>query len=102
MRNIILMVALVLPGGCAAAPSIYLEAAVAYRLDEQSDWYQRSDRGWQCDDPWEFHLEVGKEFKNNVKLGLHHESQITCGSGLNHKPELHKNDIRLSKKWGGK
>jgi hypothetical protein len=85
--------------GCVAVP--YIELGVAYRIDEQSDWYQRSERGWQCDTPFEFHFEVGQEFSNNYKISLHHESQIACGS-FNSKPELYKNDIRLMKKWGGR
>lgn len=98
IAKLILLVMVI--SGCAATPSLYCEGAIAYRWDETSDWYQRSERGWQCDKPFEFHLECGKEFKNNYKIGLHHESQIACGM-FNKKPELYKNDIRFSKKWGG-
>lgn len=85
--------------GCAAP--VYFEAAVGYRVDELSDWYLRSERGWQCSEPWIFDAEFGYEFDNNVRLGIYHESQLFCGM-FNHKPELYSAKVRLSKKWGGK
>lgn len=97
--KVAILASVLLFSGCASGT--YVEMAVGYRLDDLSDWYLQSERGWQCSQPWVFDAEVGHEFANNVRLGLYHESQIVCGS-FNHKPELYSAKIRLSKKWGGK
>lgn len=90
---------LLLLSGCAASP--YAEVGIGYQLDSNSDWHLRTDREWQCHNP-QFHGEIGLEWDNDIKLGYHHQSWWGCGAPFNDKPELFTDDIRLTKKWGGK
>lgn len=85
--------------GCAASP--YVEVGVAHQIDSLSDWFVQTDRPWQCHNP-QFHGELGLEWDSKVKLAYHHQSWFGCGGPLNGRPEIFTDDIRLTKKWGGK
>jgi len=92
---------LVLLSGCAAAP--YAELGIGYQIDSQTDYWLQTDRDWQCSKQPQFHAEVGLEFDDGWTLGYHHQSWLMCGSPRgNNDPEVYTDDIRLTKKFGGK
>jgi hypothetical protein len=90
---------LLLLGGCSAAP--YAELGLGYQVDAQTDYWVQTDREWQCSKQPQFHGELGLEFNNNWKIGYHHQSWVLCG-GHNDTPEVYMDDIRITKKFGGK
>lgn len=98
MRFIIIAVIL---SGCSSL-NPYAEIGLNYQIDSETDYWVQTDRPWQCDRNPKFDGEVGVETRNNWSLGLHHESWVLCGTGVNRHPEVYSNDIRLSKKWGGR
>lgn len=98
MRECAVAIAALLTG-CAASP--YAEVGVGYQLDNYTDYWLQTERDFQCSSGPQAHFEVGME-KNNWKLGIHHQSWWLCGGPFNDKPEIYQNDIRLTKKWGGK
>ena len=96
-----LIVCLLFISGCAATP--YAEMSLGYQIDGMTDYYLQTDRDWQCNKNVQFNGELGLEFDNNWKVGYHHQSWLMCGgpSNNNH-PETYTDDIRITKKWGGK
>ena len=95
-RGLVLVVSLLFVG-CAP----YLEVGVGYTIDQNSDWYLRTDRNWTCKNHDTFHAELGLEFKHQWRLGYHHQSHTSCGGPFNSLPELYQDEIILSKKFGG-
>ena len=67
-----------------------------------SDYWVHNDRSWQCSKNVKFNGEVGLEFENDWSVGLHHQSWVLCGDPFNKRPEVDSNDIRITKKFGGK
>ncbi len=93
--TILLSVVLV---GCASSP--YIEMELAYAVPFSTDYWQHSDRSWQCEQP-QFRGIGGLEWSNGVSLGFYHESMLLCGT-WNEKPEIFENGVFIKKKWGGK
>ena len=93
---------ILISSGCSTTPSPYLEIGIGYQLDEMSDWYLRTDRGWTCSNNENFHAELGVEMDNQWKVGYHHQSHVTCGGPFNSHPELYQDEIIVTKKWGGR
>jgi len=89
-------------GACASNPSPYMKIGMAYNVDDQSDWYLRSDRDWECSNKENFHAEIGLEFDHQITVGYHHQSHLTCGGPFNNHPELYQDEIIIEKKWGGR
>jgi hypothetical protein len=99
--------------GCATVEP-FAEVGVGYQVDRQSNYYVQTERPWQCDSKYQAHLAIGAEvgdipkssiwsFLNNVKVGYYHQSWWACGWPVdNSKSELYQDDIRITKKWGGK
>ena len=84
--------------GCASVkPTASVE--LNYALPFSSDYWQHSDRSWQCEQP-QLRVEVGGEHKSGWEMGAYHESMVLCGT-FNTKPELFENGIYLKKNWGG-
>lgn len=85
--------------------TLYGEIAIAYQMDEHSDWYVRTEREWQCSDNWQAHFEGGIKWKNvwrgqdEVRAGYHHQSWWSCGSPWNNNAELYQDDIRITYGW---
>ena len=98
VKGLWIVCVLLLLGGCAASP--YLETEVRYAFPFSTDYWQHSDRSWQCEQP-QFGFDIGLEWDGGWSAGLYHESMLLCGS-WNHKPEIYENGITLKKKWGGK
>ena len=96
MRPLILLI--VLLSGCANTEP-YVEVALNYSFPFSTDYWQHSDRSWQCSQP-QFSGVLGLEWKNGVSAGLYHESMLLCGT-WNRRPEIYENGIFLKKKWGG-
>ena len=86
--------------GCAASP--YAEISLGYQLDGSTDYWLQTDRSWTCSKNVQFNGEVGLEFEHDLRVGLHHQSWVLCGGPFNTRPEVDSNDIRVTKKWGGK
>ena len=72
---------------------------INYALPFATDYWQHSDRSWQCEQP-QVRFEAGVETKNRWSMGIYHESMILCGS-INHKPEIYENGAYVKKTWGG-
>jgi len=96
MRYVILL----LLSGCVS-PKPYFEVAVGYQIDGETDYWVQTSRSWQCSEQPKLDAELGMESKGGVRIGIHHESWLLCGTGLNDKPEVYSNEIRITKKWGG-
>lgn len=88
--------------GCASAPEPYLEVGIGYQIDAQTDYWLQTDRSWQCSRQPQAHFELGAEFDHDLKIGYHHQSWWRCGGIGNDRPEVYTDDIRITKKWGGK
>lgn len=103
MRQIRLAIGLmtVILTGCGTT-SPYLEVGVGYALDDNSDWYLRTEREWTCHSPATAHFEVGLELEHDLRVGYHHQSHWSCGGPFNDRPELYQDEIIITKKWGGK
>jgi len=56
-------VCLLFISGCAATP--YAEMSLGYQIDGMTDYWQRTDRDWQCNKNVQFNGELGLEFDNN-------------------------------------
>ena len=97
MRWIFLLACL---AGCASSP--YVEVGLGYQIDNMTDQLVQTGHKDQCSRQPQFHVELGIETENNWKLGYHHQSWLRCGGPFNHRPEIYTDDIRLTKKWGGK
>lgn len=97
-----IVVMLIAISGCASVPGAYAEVGVGYQIDDNSDWYVRTEREWQCSDNMQAHFEVGYEWDQGTKLGYHHQSWWTCGGPFNDRSELYVDDIRLTHKFGGR
>jgi hypothetical protein len=98
VRFLVLFAALL--SGCASTP--YAELSLGYQLDSGTDYWFQTDRSWQCSKNVQFNGEIGVEFKHDWKIGLHHQSWLLCGGPFNSRPEADQNDIRITKKFGGK
>ncbi len=99
MRSLVLAVLLVL-GGCGSTP--YGELSLGYQLDSQTDYWLQTDRTWQCAKNIQFNGEIGLEFDHGWQVGLHHQSWLMCGDPFNDRPEVWQDDIKVTKKFGGK
>jgi len=86
--------------GCASSP--YAEVGIGYQLDSMTDYWLQTSRDWQCSKQPQVHGEVGLEWDNGWTLGYHHQSWLNCGGPFNSSPEVYTDDIRITKKWGGK
>ena len=92
--------AVVALSGCASSP--YAEIGLGYQIDSMTDhWVQTTNKD-QCSKQPQFHIELGLEWANDWTLGYHHQSWVRCGGPFNDRPEIYTDDIRLTKKWGGK
>jgi len=89
----------ILLSGCSGIP--YAEVGLGYQIDNNSDWWVRQERGYVGRNPW-IHAELGLEFKHKISCGYHHQSKLIDGGPFNHNPEIYIDDIRCTKRWGGK
>jgi len=87
--------------GCSTAKP-YAEISLGYQLDGMTDYWLKTSNPDQCSRNVQFNGEVGLEFPHNWQLGYHHQSWLLCGGPFNHRPEIYTDDIRLTKKWGGR
>ena len=105
MRNTLISlvsILLITLTGCSST-SPYLEIGIGYTIDNNSDWYLRTDREWTCKYNDTFHAEAGMEFDNGWTLGYHHQSHVSCGGPWKARlPELYQDEIIITKKWGGR
>jgi len=95
-----LTVSLLLISGCASSP--YAEVSLGYQVDGMTDHWLQTSNPHQCSKNAKLDGEVGLEFENNWRIGYHHQSWLLCGAPLNGGPEIYQDDIRITKKWGGK
>ena len=70
-----------------------------HALEGATDFWQHSDRDYQCDQP-QVRVEVGGETRSGWSAGVYHESMLFCGQ-YNTKPEIYENGLYLKKTWGG-
>ena len=89
---------ILLLAGCASSTP-YIEVEARYAFPFSTDYWQHSDRSWQCEQP-QLNVAVGREWRNGWAGGFYHESMLLCGS-FNSKPEIYENGIFVKKKWGG-
>jgi len=95
-----LVTCMLLLSGCASTP--YGEISLGYQLDDSTDYWLKTEQSWQCSKNVQFNAEAGLEFDNQWTVGLHHQSWLMCGGPFNSRPEVDSNDIRITKKFGGK
>jgi hypothetical protein len=101
VRDWMKMLTFLLLAGCADHdPKPYVEVGLAVQMNSQTDYWVQSARSWQCKNP-KFSGQIGYELDNGIRIGLHHDSWILCGTGLNDDPEVYSNELRVTKKWGG-
>ena len=92
---------LLLLSGCAATP--YGEIGIGFQINSNTDYWLKTTQDWQCSKQPQFHAEVGLEFDHNWQVGYHHQSWLMCGRPFgNSNPEVYTDDIRITKKFGGK
>lgn len=98
------MLLLLAPFGVAGCGGVapYATIGAGYQVDDNTDWYHRTDRDWQCSKQPQFHGELGLEFEHQITLFYHHQSWWRCGGPFNHDPETYVDYIGLEKKFGGK
>ena len=83
-------------------PDPYMEIGIGYTIDGNTDYWLQTDRDWTCRNNDTFHAEIGLEFDYDLRLGYHHQSQVSCGGPFNSYPETYQDEIILTKKWGGR
>jgi hypothetical protein len=90
--------------GCATAKP-YVEVGVGYQINQLSDWWYSAleghPKGNQIGQPWMFQGEAGFEFPKNWSCAWQHESHLLDGGPFNNNPELYREMIICSKKFGG-
>lgn len=105
MKQMLLLIGLmIIVSGCSTTKgkvAPYMEVGVGFMIEQNSDWYFHTARPWTCKHADTFHAEIGLELLNDVTIGYRHQSGISCGGPINSKPELYKDEILLTKKWGG-
>ncbi len=97
MKTIILLSVLVT--GCGSLVP-YAEIGGGYQINKESDWHLRTEREWQCSNPFVY-FEAGYEMKNNWSIGVNHQSHVQCGVPFDTKPETYSLDVRVTKRFGG-
>lgn len=91
---------LLLLSGCAATP--YAEVSLGYQINGMTDYWIQTGNPNQCPKNIKFDGEVGLELPKDWTIGYHHQSWLLCGGPFNHRPEIYADDIRVTKKFGGK
>lgn len=86
---------LLLLAGCTP----YARLGLGYQLDEYTDYWQQTERDWQCDSP-SFHGEIGLR-NRHYGIALAHDSWLLCGS-FNNRPESYANRIEVWAEISGK
>lgn len=98
MRYLIILFAVFLTGCTHLSP--HLEVGLAYQVDGMTDWIQRTDRSWTCNDNTMFIGEAGVEHEpSGVVVSYVHESYVLCGKPFNSHPELYQDYIKVSKEF---
>ena len=97
----ILFIMVIFLAGCSTARP-YAEIGIGYQIDGMTDPLVQTIHKDQCSHQPQFHAELGFEFEHDWTLGYHHQSWLACGGPFNSKPEIYMDDIRLTKKWGGR
>jgi len=97
MRYLILL----LLTGCASVDP-YFEVSLGYQIDGMSDYWVQTFNPEQCSKNVKFDAELGLELPKNWTVGYHHQSWLLCGGPFNDMPEIYADDIRVTKKFGGK
>ena len=86
--------------GCASSP--YLDVSLGYQIDSMTDYWLQTSNPDQCSKNIQFNAEFGLELSNDWTVGYHHQSWLLCGGPFNDLPEIYQDDIRITKRWGGK
>ena len=94
------LIPLLLLAGCASTP--YAEIGLGYQIDGMTDQLVQTGHKDQCSYQPQVHLELGLEFDHDWTLGYHHQSWLMCGGPFNSRPEIYMDDVRITKKFGGK
>jgi len=99
--RISLLSALFLLSACAHIPEpVYLDVGVGYQIDNNSDWYVRTERDWQCSDNFQGQFALGWDF-GATEIEYYHQSWYPCGGPFNNKAELYQDSINLRHRIGG-
>ena len=98
--KILICICMMLLSACATSEP-YFEVGIAHQLDQNSDWYVRTEREWQCSRNWMAEFELGLDW-GKARLGYHHQSWWLCGGPFNDMHELYQDDVRLTYTFGGK
>jgi len=98
MKILTLVLLLFTFSGCATVKPVG-SVELNYAFPFSTDYWQHSDRSWQCEQP-QFRGELGLQTKKKVEFGVYHESMVLCGT-LNTKPEIFENGVYIKKQWGG-
>ncbi len=87
---LILFFTLVLSGCAGFEP--YGKLGMAVQIDEVTDYYQQTDRDWNCDNPYAI-VAVGARNEKGTYCEVYHRSNWKCGSGFNSDPETYYNEL---------
>ena len=102
MKEILLVIGLMTTLSGCGTNGPYVEIGIGYQIDEMTDWWLRTERPDTCDNNDVFHIEAGYEFENQWTVGYTHQSHVSCGGPFNDKPEMYRDEIIVTKKWGGR
>lgn len=95
IKKLCVLLCLLVTAGCAGMTP-YTEIQLNYALPFSTDYWQHSDRSWQCEQP-QFRAELGAS-KRGYGFGVYHESMLLCGT-FNTKPEIYENGVFVYKRW---
>lgn len=108
MRVLLILLAALYVQGCEllrelpGSPEPYAEVGVGYQLDDMTDWYRQTSRGWECSQNWKATIEAGLDW-GHCRVGYHHQSWWLCGGPFyDERPETYADDIRGTCRFGGK
>ena len=97
------IIVLILTGCSTARP--YVEFSAGYQILELSDWWYGAlvdhPAGNQMGQPWVFRGEGGFEWPRNIRCGWEHESRLLDGGPFNDNPELYRETLKCTVKYGG-
>ena len=96
---IVILFLLLLTTGCSTTP-MFVEVGAGYKLDAfTGQSLQPGNCGGRNPTA---HLRLGWEFPNGYEIGTHHYSHWLDGRPFNNNCETYKQELYVSKRWGGR
>jgi hypothetical protein len=97
MRLAVCLMVLLMTGCAGWSP--FAEVGVGFQIDNRTDWWVQTQRGYQGKNP-QARLAVGMA-NGKYSCGYYHQSWFFQGRPFNKDPEIYQDDIRCTIRWGG-